>query len=57
MKNFTTLQLSKKSVAKLNDAQLSSVKGGNQIAAPGDSVVINCQIITASIISMPPSKS
>jgi hypothetical protein len=51
MKNSITLQLNKRSIAKLNDAQLGAVKGGNQPAAAGESVVVNCQVRTATVVN------
>ncbi|AZB10660.1 rSAM-modified peptide [Chryseobacterium sp. G0162] len=46
---FSQLQLNKKTIAKLNERQLSTVKGGNKVIAPvrdGDctttSVTNNC---------------
>ncbi|MDQ0782467.1 class I lanthipeptide [Chryseobacterium sp. W4I1] len=48
-KKFSKLQLNKKTIAKLNEGQLSTVKGGNKSIAPvrdGDctttSVTNNC---------------
>lgn len=35
-KKFRTLELSKKTIAKLNDDQLGSIKGGNGIALSKD---------------------
>jgi natural product precursor len=51
MKKLSALQLNKKSIAKLNDAQLIVLKGGNQISAPGNTVIVNCQVKTATVIN------
>ncbi|ASW75615.1 hypothetical protein IQ37_13455 [Chryseobacterium piperi] len=50
---FSALQLNKKSIAKLNDSQLTSVKGGsreNQVAADCSNGGITCSTAGSTII-------
>lgn len=42
-KKFSTLQLNKKTIAKMNDAQLSAVKGGNNIVKQDETCNVTCQ--------------
>jgi natural product precursor len=42
-KKFNKLQLNKKSIAKMNDAQLSTVKGGNNAIEQSETCNITCQ--------------
>ncbi len=50
MKKFSKLQLNKKTIAKMNDAQLNAVRGG-QKAIGDDSVVVNCNGQGATIVN------
>ncbi len=49
MKIFSKLQLNKKSIAKMNDTQLNSVRGG-QNAIATNTIVINCNVYGATVI-------
>jgi natural product precursor len=42
-KQFSKLELNKKSIAKMNDAQLSAVKGGNNALKQDESCNVTCQ--------------
>lgn len=41
-KKFSKLQLSKKTIAKMNDAQLSTVKGGNNTIGQSEDCNVTC---------------
>lgn len=49
-KKFSKLQLNKKSIAKMNDAQLNAVRGG-QKAIAADTIVVNCNGQGATVIN------
>lgn len=42
-KNFSKLQLNKKTIAKLNDEQLTAIKGGNNVIRQDEECKITCK--------------